>query len=844
VDAKNANAARTAAEEAQKAAKGANLAADAADQASKAADAAGDAAHSAASAGVNANAAANAAIEAGNYAGQSSAAAAEARAAAAATKRHAAEANRAAAEAEALARKAATAAREARDAARSAATHAKNASDAALDAAEHAGQAGQAATKSTEHANAATAAANVATAAVVKAQDIYTLAREIESAELVSRTNQAIELARDDKASEAARTTTLAEQEKGAKDRDTERDRLVAEAAKPVADLTAVADQGRDLAVLVMKNGSAWGRAASEAALGGPDEVVVDYLRNGWSSAKQQDERSYVERLAEESDDKAVRDAAETALDGDAATITAFVDNGQYQAAGEGMRIAIAQVLSDAGPVLTEVGRTALATGNPKKFSEFLVKTQHSARTQDERIRAAQAVDSGSPEVKAAARIALEGSPQALHAFIVSGQYKAQRKDHLAAIHVAQVRKLISDAAKIAATAQQNAATAQKVAATARKAAAEAKEWAKKADDSATKAQDYAKQADQYAKDAEASAAKAAASAETAREAANRADASASRAAKSAADATLSSESAQASASNAAYYADEARKSAVAAGKDAEAALKAATETFTIAVTKYREEEEARRKAAVAAKEKAKNDGAPDAAELYRCQQALVPCDPVGFARWCQQSDIYCALVRHGKEFGDAMESLWNTEKDLLGLGEFEKCLQNKDLEHCKSVAVDALLSGKLKALDRVYDELKLLKRGCKIVDKAPLWSAASARPASAQTLAARFGGVPCGEHKVPGLPRSTSKIPDSSDCRACAERIRENLGGGEIKVIRPKPPFPGLGRYREQDSFWGEHVVLVFNDRVYDGFTPKAGETIAQYKDKWLYKEDIDFGF
>ena len=124
------------------------------------------------------------------------------------------------------------------------------------------------------------------------------------------------------------------------------------------------------------------------------------------------------------------------------------------------MRVAIARVVSATGPILTEAGIAALNSDDPKKFSKFLTRTQFTARTQDERVRAAQLFDTGSPEVKSAARIALEGSPQSLHAFIVSGQYQAQRKDYLAATHVAQVQKMIADAAKAAATAQQNAATA------------------------------------------------------------------------------------------------------------------------------------------------------------------------------------------------------------------------------------------------------------------------------------------------------------------------------------------------------------------------------------------------
>ncbi|MFE3428417.1 hypothetical protein [Streptomyces sp. NPDC059171] len=60
---------------------------------------------------------------------------------------------------------------------------------------------------------------------------------------------------------------------------------------------------------------------------------------------------------------------------------------------------------------------------------------------------------------------------------------------------------------------------------------------------------------------------------------------------------------AQVHASSAWHSADQARQSAIAAGKDAAEALKASTEAFSIAVTKKRQEEEVRRKAALEDKE-------------------------------------------------------------------------------------------------------------------------------------------------------------------------------------------------------------------------------------------------
>ncbi|MFC9946334.1 hypothetical protein ACFVI1_25575, partial [Streptomyces pratensis] len=324
-----------------------------------------------------------------------------------------------------------------------------------------------------------------------------------------------------------------------------------------------------------------------------------------------------------------------------------------------------------------------------------------------------------------------------------------------------------------------------------------------------------------------------AASAKTARDAANSADIAASDAASSAADATLSSELAQVHASNAAYSADQARLSELAAGKDAAAAFKAATEAFSIAVTKQRQEEEARRKAAVAEKEK--NEAGQRATARYRCGQAIIPCEGQEFVRWCQHDEIYCSIVAKGDEFGAAMDQLWNGAKALAGLSELEACMKNKDLESCWALAAGVLVGAKLKALDKAVDALKLLKRGCKIASKTAGVSRA------VQTSSA---DVPCFSHDVPGLPRDKSMITKGpGDCKACAERIRDSLGGGEI--VRFGPPGKYFGNYRGQDtSGWSHHYVVVLNDRVYDAFAPKGGESIAQYKAEWFHHEFINFGF
>ncbi|WP_344961806.1 hypothetical protein [Streptomyces thioluteus] len=126
--------------------------------------------------------------------------------------------------------------------------------------------------------------------------------------------------------------------------------------------------------------------------------------------------------------------------------------------------------------------------------------------------------------MKAAAKIALVGSADRLHEFIQAGQYIADRKDQLAATHVAQLERLIHQGEVIEANAQQNRWIAAKAAAVANNASAEAQKAADQAKKSADQAKGYAADAAKSADRAERSAAQAAKSAITARNAANEAD--------------------------------------------------------------------------------------------------------------------------------------------------------------------------------------------------------------------------------------------------------------------------------------------------------------------------------
>ncbi|WP_176956584.1 MULTISPECIES: ALF repeat-containing protein [unclassified Streptomyces] len=262
----------------------------------------------------------------------------------------------------------------------------------------------------------------------------------------------------------------------------------------------------------------------------------------------------------------------------------------------QGMRLVVARTVAAVGPIEKQAGRAALDADTPNTLRQFITTGDTQARTQDERVRAAQLADPGNhntgPQLKAAARIALEGPTDLLHAFIVVGQYKTQRQDQLGATHEAQVQQLIDQAARVAATAQKNAAEACNAAATAgRRTATEAAGYAKQAQQAAKDAQKYPAQADGYATQAEQSAKYAAASASTARKAQQNAASAAAAAVTSAAHAQFSADAARSSADSAWTAAPQARSSATAAGKDATAAAQAATAAYRAAVTKQRQQD-------------------------------------------------------------------------------------------------------------------------------------------------------------------------------------------------------------------------------------------------------------
>ncbi|MFD6891718.1 polymorphic toxin-type HINT domain-containing protein [Streptomyces sp. NPDC059957] len=557
---------------ARQAADAADGAATAAERAAISGDAAAASAKAAASATANELGAAAAAEEAAAYNEQAGNSSAEARAAAATARRHAAEATRAADIAAGHAANAAREARAARDAARSAARHARNAADAALKAGQHAAGSKEAAAESKLHADAALLRAKEAMAAVDKAKVIHDLARKSEADELAARKANGINQAKDLK---SAYDASLAQDKNGKAESDklqADFVRLSQEAAQPSAEPAQIAAAGRKMALAALETQGQWSRAAAESALGAPDAVVVEYARNGWRAADQQDERDQVLRLVDDSPYEVVRNAAKTALGGDAAQIHAFLVDGQHTAAVSEYRVEVARIGNAGGPAVKKTSDAALNGTGYQPLLDFLTTGQYSARHSDDQAAVAGLAENAGPEVKAYADIALEGPAPSLRSFVQSGQYQAARRDQGNAAHAAQILNIVAGSAQVAALAQQRAAEALKTAATALDASHDAEEYARQAQTYAEQAAGYANQADASAKQAEASAKKAAEHAASARNAQQRARDSATSANASAAWAEASASLARGYAAEAYAAAESARQSAINAGADANAA--------------------------------------------------------------------------------------------------------------------------------------------------------------------------------------------------------------------------------------------------------------------------------
>ncbi|WP_030022159.1 ALF repeat-containing protein, partial [Streptomyces monomycini] len=126
----------------------------------------------------------------------------------------------------------------------------------------------------------------------------------------------------------------------------------------------------------------------------------------------------------------------------------------QYEVAVTDLSVRVSQINNAGGPGVKEASKVALRDGRGKVLAAFIATGQYAAQHSDEAVDASKLVNTGGPEVKAAAKVALAGPAEQVHDFVTLGQYMADRKDQLAATHIAQVQSLVADAQRVAAQAQ------------------------------------------------------------------------------------------------------------------------------------------------------------------------------------------------------------------------------------------------------------------------------------------------------------------------------------------------------------------------------------------------------
>ncbi|MDP9791507.1 hypothetical protein J2S43_000019 [Catenuloplanes nepalensis] len=495
-------------------------------------------------------------------------------------------ANRAALAAEAYLRTAMNAAYAAHAAAIRAAQHAEEAAVAAIEAADHAGEAAEAARRATEAAEAATVAAEAAVETAVQAMAIYDAARAADAERIAVAGDDGIEVARTALAEYQAQQAAKDWDAEQAAQRDTETNRLIAEAQNPATPPDTAVASARKAALALTDAPGVWTREAALAALGTSDTVqVLDWARTGIAGAAVLDDRATVMNISM-STETGLAGAALTALAGTDAQVQGFLRDQTYPGRFTQDRLKVNQILAAARTandvVLAQAAQAALDADTAPALRGFIERGQFTAAAIGERVKVNQILgdqDSG-PELKAAAQVALDGPPTALREFLDTGQHTAAERDQEAAAHLAVVGGVLQEIHQVAATAVQNAQQAQAKAAEARNDAEAAAEYAEQAAASAQQAAGYAASAEAYANQALESVRKAEQSVRTARAAATRADASARSAIRSATWAIASHGRAVQAATAANASAKRAYDSAIAAGQDAEAARAAAQDAY------------------------------------------------------------------------------------------------------------------------------------------------------------------------------------------------------------------------------------------------------------------------
>ena len=102
-------------------------------------------------------------------------------------------------------------------------------------------------------------------------------------------------------------------------------------------------------------------------------------------------------------------------------------------------------------------------------------------------------------------------------------------------------------------------------------------------------------------------------------------------------------------------------------------------------------------------------------------------------------------------------------------------------------------------------------------------------------------------------IPGGQNALPN--DCTQRAEEILDILGGGAAiyRIQSPLDPIgapeseldhPISGDYQNHFQVWFYHDVVCKDGRIYDGFLPRDGLPIEDYKNLWSDRWNIHFPF
>ncbi|MET8752235.1 polymorphic toxin-type HINT domain-containing protein [Streptomyces sp. NPDC004667] len=372
----------------------------------------------------------------------------------------------------------------------------------------------------------------------------------------------------------------------------------------------------------------------------------------------------------------------------------------------------------------------------------------------------------GGAEAKAAARIALAGTPESLHEFITTGQHTARLKDDLATNHTDQINRLLAEGDIIVAKAQQNRWIAAEAAAKAVQATVDAQKAAQQAADSARQAQTAANDARTSADKAANSAAEAQKSAATARSAADRANQDASDAENSAAQAEFSASYARQSAKKANDSAEQARQSALAAGKSRDEANAMAKDAWTAVRTLVEKEiaealrqAEEERKQQEEAKPKPKRICRP-----FASRESMIPILACA-------ADPEHSTIEVGQNDPFLTAAVW----ELSGLNDIKACIKDPGTVDCIVAGLSSLPWGRAKVLLKIDDGVEALKhmRATRRAVECLTSNTAHSFPAGTRVLMAAGTTLPIEEIRVGDQVTATDPATGETGSRTVSRAIR-----------------------------------------------------------------------